>query len=215
MLRLSCLEPDSPNAVLCNSSGAGEKALLGGGDVEAEVKAQDERYAPYIGRRTTFRMLNKKHALKLLSLGRSTSGGHPKYRPHPGEAFLLWHYSSVVQAPKLAREFPDNRIYLLSSNLLNWQVDTYSAIRRDMYRLGLGPFPCYAALSSGVHGILAAMQLCDSVSVMGFSLDLGAVHQPVHFRPISEQPSAAHSWAFDTLLLRALHLTGHVQVCSS
>ena len=95
------------------------------------------------------------------------------------------------------------------------QVDAYSALRHDMYSLGLGPFPCYAALSSGMHGIFTAMQLCESINVMGFSLELGAVHHPVHFRPISEQPSGAHSWAFDTLLLRALHLTGYLQICSS
>ena len=81
------------------------------------------RYAPYTGRRTTFRMLNKKHALKLLSLGRSAdSPRRPRYRPQQGEAFLLWHYSSVLQAPQLARQFPDNRLYFLSSNLINWQV---------------------------------------------------------------------------------------------
>lgn len=84
-------------------------------------RAPCRRYAPFTGRRTTFRVLNKKHALKLQTLGRSAGGG-PRFRPAAGEAFLLWHYALVAHGAALAREFPENRVYFLSSNMLNWQV---------------------------------------------------------------------------------------------
>jgi hypothetical protein len=95
------------------------------------------------------------------------------------------------------------------------QMETYSALRRDLYALGLGPFPCYSALSSGLHGIFLAMRMCETVNLFGFSIDLPGVATRVHFRPIVERPSAAHSWAFDTLLLRLLDLSGRVNLCTA
>eukprot|EP00873_Tetraselmis_striata_P008674 jgi/Tetstr1/428938/TSEL_018914.t1 len=198
MLRLNCLDPDSPNRVLCNASMPPPPPPLSAeegrpdGNIPGEplsldeiIAADDRKYAPFTGRRTTFR------------------------------AFLLWHYALVAHGAALAREFPENRVYFLSSNMLNWQMQTYSMLRRDLYGLGLGAFPCYSALSSGLHGLLLALQSCDAVSLFGFSVDLAGVTDQVHFRPIAERPSAAHSWAFDTLLLRLLDLTGRVTLCTA
>uniref|UniRef100_A0A061R9U1 Beta-galactoside alpha--sialyltransferase 1 n=1 Tax=Tetraselmis sp. GSL018 TaxID=582737 RepID=A0A061R9U1_9CHLO len=209
MLRLNCLDPNSPNAVLCNASQVSDTM-----DIQKQIESQDKKYSPYIGQRTTFRILNKKHALKLLSLGRSASATSPHFSPDSIEAFLLWHHGCVNAAPKLAREFPFNRLFMFSANLINWQVDTYSELRRNFFSLGLGPFPCYAALSSGIHGVLLALRLCERVNLFGFSLYNGSVSNPVHFRPISEQPSQAHSWSFDVLLLRLLHFSGKVNACT-
>ena len=80
------------------------------------------RYRPFIGQRTTFRILNKKHALKLQALGRGAAPGRPRFHPATSEAFVLWHHASVAQGPALAREFPENRLFFFSADLINWQA---------------------------------------------------------------------------------------------
>ena len=69
----------------------------------------------------------------------------------------------LAQAPAIAAGFPDQRVYLLSADMLDWAVDTHSALRADMHAMGVPPRGCYSALSSGMHGVLLATRLCDHV----------------------------------------------------
>eukprot|EP00854_Cymbomonas_tetramitiformis_P012725 gene12725-15049_t len=182
---------------------------------ETTLEEEEELYAPLIGRRTTFRLLNRKHGLKLAPLGEAPNRT-AKYRPADDkEAFVFWHHGSIQQASSVAGAFAQQRLYFLSADLLDWSVAVYSALRADMHGLGAGPSGCYAALSSGMHGVLLAIQLCQEVNLYGFSLSKMELEKQVHFRPIRERPSQAHDWDFDALVYRLLHIAGRIQICGT
>eukprot|EP00899_Mesostigma_viride_P008818 jgi/Mesvir1/17938/Mv12991-RA.1 len=118
-----------------------------------------------LGRVTHMRLLNKRQA-KLLA-DKYGQPGSPKLSPdRAAEQWVFWDYGSLGYMEQLARQHP--QLYALSPTLLAWQAKVYFAVRQDMQRLGLGPFDCPTALSTEVHAILLAAQMCTEVNVFGF-----------------------------------------------
>ena len=60
-------------------------------------------------------------------------------QPKEGEHWMLWHYGSAQVMTQLVRTNP--RTFLLAPELIQWEVDTYFKIRKDMHRLGVGHTP--------------------------------------------------------------------------
>ena len=52
-------------------------------------------------------------------------------------------------------------VRLVSPMFIRWQMDAYYALKADLEELGLGPFLCPTAVSSGIHGVLMAAALCQ------------------------------------------------------
>ena len=217
MMRFSCLDPCSPNYELCpeaNDPRRRRKCRKGGSQGvydKAKLEKEDAAYRAHTGSKTTYRMFNKKHSAKLEGLGRE---GLDLYQPQEHEAFLFWNHWTIARGSKIAANFPETRLYFLSADLINWEVDTYSAIRRDLYGLGFPDFGCYQALSSGVHAALLATRVCKQISMFGFTMDAADFNRTAHYRPIDERHSRAHNWSFDVVLLRLLHILGAVSLCS-
>ena len=69
-------------------------------------------------------------------------------------------------------------------------MEAFSLLRKDFYRLGLGPFDCYRFLSSGVHGIFMALKMCSEVDVYGFSVSMDNFADTFYHN----RPSESHSW---------------------
>jgi len=235
LMRFACFDPESPNYELCypekqsppppapvihkkHGSHFPPPALHHKRNrfpppsppANESIANEDREYAQFIGVRTTFRILNRKHGLKLPNLG---AGQSIQYRPSEDESFVFWHHGSLDQAGPVSLAFPKTRIYFLSADLLDWSVNAYSALRRDMHALGAPPARCYSALSSGLHGLLLALRLCEHVDLYGFDLDLDQMYQQVHFRPIRERPSDAHDWKTDMFIYRWLHMAGKISLC--
>ena len=162
--------------------------------------------------------------------------------------WALWHYGifeegSAVRAstPEMASALAKAglKIHLLHPELLHWQVEASFALMRDAVRLGmsakLGPgsgwgYRTFATLSSGMHALLLAIQMCDRVNAFGFTIgsdgsgDLpgakshGGVPQR-YYGSINEIGSPSlwrnHAWRFEADALRLLALSGKVNMCSA
>lgn len=57
------------------------------------------------------------------------------------------------------------------------------------------------------------MQVCDTVNLFGFSFSMHMLNDRAD--SISPRMSRFHDWGFDTALIRLLHYTGKVNLCSS
>lgn len=65
------------------------------------------------------------------------------------------HKSAMIHLHKRARCHPFRFLLLL--------------LLRNLEELGLGPFLCPTAVSSGMHGVLMASALCGQVDLFGYS----------------------------------------------
>ncbi|KAK9829520.1 hypothetical protein WJX72_006308 [[Myrmecia] bisecta] len=165
--------------------------------VDAKQEWDDSRTADHLGGATTFRFLNRKYTLDMLG----------KALPEEllmADHVVFWHYFSLPYLARLQDKYPELPLAVLAPDLVNWQLAVFSQLRSDLYRLGLGPFDCYRMLSSGAHGLLMSILMCDRVDIYGFSVTMDAFEAGFHH----QRPSESHSWGFETLLLRLLYLAG-------
>jgi hypothetical protein len=56
-------------------------------------------------------------------------------------------------------------------------------------------------------------QVCDTVNLFGFSFSMHMLNDRTD--SISPRMSRFHDWGFDTSLIRLLHYTGKINLCSS
>lgn len=126
------------------------------------------------------------------------------------EGLVFWNYFSVPYIKFLQSKFPANNLLVMAPDLLNWQLAVFSQLRKDMYRLGLGPFGCYRSMSSGVHGLFMAFLQCGQVDLYGFSVSMDNFKAGFNHG----RPSESHSWEFETLLMRLLYFAGKMNVCN-
>jgi len=163
-----------------------------------------EEMARYVGTRTDVRLVNRKYTTSLLDEDAASEDLGEK------ELVLFWNFFSGPYLRRLQEQHPRLQLHLLSADLVNWQMDAFSQLRKDLSRLGLGPYECYRFLSSGVHGLLLAMRLCGQVDVYGFSVSMANFTQTFNHG----RPSESHSWAFETQLMRLFWLSGAINVCN-
>ena len=112
------------------------------------VKLEDK--GKYMGVKTTFRLVNRKYTTSLLD------GDAASQDISPEEEVLFWNYFSAPYLRSLVQKHSKLSFHLAAADLINWEMEAFSLLRKDFYRLGLGPFDCYRFLSSGVHGIFMA-----------------------------------------------------------
>lgn len=90
----------------------------------------------------------------------------------------------------------------------------YFRIRQDLAELGL-TFPCPRNLSSGIHSLIIATQICRRVNMFGFTYSTDVLKtRPGHM----DKPHTmhdAHSWENDVMLIRLLHLAGLINICTA
>lgn len=130
------------------------------------------------------------------------------------EVWLFWHDVSRHYIPGALRNNKDAPILMMSPFQINWQVKVYFALRREMVRLGLGPFQCPHNINSGLHAVLTAQSMCSKIGVFGLSYDEKHASQGGHFGNRQHVMSKKHDWGFDTLILRILHLSKQSGLCT-
>jgi len=167
-----------------------------------------EREPRFTGRATSFRIFSKLVAWWLAS-------GRVKIKPRPGERWLFWHHYARQLLPGVRNRVGAKAALLqLAPAQINWQVAVYFLLRQDLYRLGLGKYSCPRNINSGVKAILMATHLCSSIDVYGISYTERSA-KTGHFGNAKHTPTRFHAWDFDATLLRLLHLTRIVTVCTS
>lgn len=166
------------------------------------VKLEDK--GKYMGDKTTFRLVNRKYTTSLLD------GDAASQDVSPEEEVLFWNYFSAPYLRSLAQKHPKLSFHLAAADLINWEMEAFSLLRKDFYRLGLGPFDCYRFLSSGVHGIFMALKMCAEVDVYGFSVSMDNFAASFNHN----RPSESHDWGFETMLMRLLYFSKAINVCN-
>jgi hypothetical protein len=108
------------------------------------------------------------------------------------------------------------RSHFLSPEYQNWLVRTYFAIRADLYRTGIAspakPLQCPVNLSSGVHALWLALQMCERINIFGFSWSLSMLGQRTDGSSL--RVTGSHSWDFDTMVLKIMALAGKINICT-
>ncbi|GBG65177.1 hypothetical protein CBR_g49970 [Chara braunii] len=133
-------------------------------------QAPTRRYYRHVGKKTTYRLLNK----KWVSLYISTSYG--KELLLPVEAFnttIIASRVGVEQFERLARvvrrERPDMHVSLLLSKVVGEARQLLSFFRSGMNMLGLRNYTGGMVPSSGFLGVYVLLRVCKHVSVYGIS----------------------------------------------
>uniref|UniRef100_A0A061R0F5 Beta-galactoside alpha--sialyltransferase 1 n=1 Tax=Tetraselmis sp. GSL018 TaxID=582737 RepID=A0A061R0F5_9CHLO len=169
-----------------------------------------DKQEDYHGTRSDFRIMNKKRSQA--PLVEDWWGG---LRPlNDTEYWLYWNYGSAVYFRGLKRINP--RSYFVSPEYQTWLVQSYFALRSELYRLGMAssakPLQCPVNISSGIHGLWLALQMCETVNLYGFSWNLNMLGDRTDGP--SPRVSGSHSWDFDTTVLKMLALAGRINVCT-
>ena len=102
---------------------------------------------------------------------------------------------------------------IMAPDVIKYMVNSYFKSRSDLHRLGYKGFQCPTNVNSGIHAMYMAMQMCERVNLFGFSYSMDMLNKRNDAR--SPRMSRFHDWAFDTMLVRLLHLSGYVNVCTS
>lgn len=170
---------------------------------QREGKMQDNN-THFAGTKQTFRMFNKKRSIIPEIWG---------LKPAPeGETWLFWHYGSAMYYKAANAANPQN-VYFLSVPAINHEIDSYFAIRKDVVELGLGKnYACPTNLPTGLHAIMLATMMCDVVNLFGFSYDMKMLESRKD--TTSPRVSASHAWGVDTAMLRLLHLSDTINLCT-
>ena len=170
---------------------------------QREGKMQDNN-THFAGTKQTFRMFNKKRSIIPEIWG---------LKPAPeGETWLFWHYGSAMYYKAANAANPQN-VYFLSVPAINHEIDSYFAIRKDVAELGLGKnYACPTNLPTGLHAIMLATMMCDVVNLFGFSYDMKMLESRKD--TTSPRVSSSHAWGVDTAMLRLLHLSDAINLCT-
>jgi len=176
---------------------------------ERPGKLTDDQ-AEYHGKKSDFRMMNKKRSQA--PLVDAWWGG---LRPlNNTEHWIYWNYGSSIYYRGIKRINP--LAYLVSPDYQTWLVQSYFAIRWELYRIGVAtkakPLQCPINISSGIHGLWLAFQMCDTINMYGFSWNLNMLGDRTDGPSV--RVSGSHSWDFDTMVLKVLALAGKINVCT-
>ncbi|KAK3286369.1 hypothetical protein CYMTET_6071 [Cymbomonas tetramitiformis] len=126
-------------------------------------------YERHVGTRTTHRVLNLSDGMaaccrRVLA---ETRVEYEKQKRWP--TLVFWHPSIQDDIMmKCRKKFP-SLTHGLSETYIRTQVRWFKALRKDLLRLGMGPFGDWRQMTSGAHGILMAVGMCESISMYGFT----------------------------------------------
>uniref|UniRef100_A0A061SDR3 Beta-galactoside alpha--sialyltransferase 1 n=1 Tax=Tetraselmis sp. GSL018 TaxID=582737 RepID=A0A061SDR3_9CHLO len=166
----------------------------------------------FAGTKTTMRMFNRLRGIQAME---TRAGRGLATKEHGAEQWLFWNSASAAYITDLKRRYPNVPMSLLHSNLLTWIVNVYFKLRSDIAGLGLHNFSCPDNISSGIHSLLMSLQVCKSVNLFGFSYSQEVLRTRPGHMDETHSMYAGHSWALDATMIRLLHLSGLVNVCTA
>lgn len=172
-----------------------------------------EGFAANVGNRTGLRVVNHRR-----SVAACCRGNFPEARAgETSTGVLLWFPAAqgeILGACK--RRFPANPRYSLNPRQSKELAKGMVGLRSDMQRLGLGPFGRWIQLTSGAHAVMLFLNLCDSVSLYGFTTYMSNRGQDQYAGRAERAGSGArsHDWNGEKMAWRLLHAAGLATICS-
>jgi len=180
--------------------------------------------ASNVGTRTTYRMIN--HLRSRHACCPKSQGGKGKMPEKGGKAkgmsLILWHPGRQAQLLRACKKnIPNAKVSSISDSYIKKEVNVMNAMRKDLMRLGFGPFSDWKQGTSGFHGILLLAGMCDHLSLYGitsFSAKKGKSKGPDQYGGRGSKNMASwvwHDWEGEAYAWRLLHATGKATVCSN
>lgn len=124
--------------------------------------------------------------------------------------------SEILGACK--RRFPTNPRFAIPMSVNKAMAEAMRKMRSDAVRLGLGPFNQWRQMTSGAHAVLLFSQLCDRVSLYGFTTFGTTKGGPDQYAGRSERARSGtiwHDWGGEKGVWRMMYAAGAVDICSA
>ena len=168
-----------------------------------------------LGKRTQFRMFNSIRG-RQLSRGINVDEKILRSKRNLREEWWFWYSTSTSYFHNIKKRFPYVQTRVLSPSSVNYIVDCYMQMRRDLLDIGaLGKegdasnkklMKCPTSLSSGIHLAFMSQHLCSQMNMFGMSY---------HPKQAAKAGYSGHAWSIDVRMFRLMHVVGLVNVCTT
>ena len=169
-----------------------------------------KKYAENLGNRTDLRVMSYK-------ISKDVCCKRKDYKPdNPRVHFMVWFPASKADIVKHLRKRFKNKASSMPRKFVTLAVKTFKGIRRDLLRLGYGPFEEWEYMTSGMHTVLGLVRSCKVLNIYGFSTDMNN-NGPYWFTGRREPPRSGktqHSWDHERMVYRILRAAGLINVCT-
>eukprot|EP00873_Tetraselmis_striata_P005607 jgi/Tetstr1/425871/TSEL_016246.t1 len=193
-------------------------------------QAPCDGYRPYVGGKTTFRMLNNLWTLRYINykeVMKQRAAENPQMPLEKGLTLLLTRVTGA-QFDEMAQTLlrlgrRDVRMLLLSSRVVSAARRLLAGYRDRLCKAGYGPYQGGSTPSSGFVSVYLLLQLCQKVTLYGFgSKDDNGKNLKYHyyhgfgarkFGTVREDGSPVHSWETEAEVLDALSRHDRITIC--
>ena len=181
-------------------------------DFVARVNALPTRkFEDNLGHNTSLRVMSFK-------ISKDVCCFRKNYKPdNKNLQFPIWFPASRSDILKqLRRKYPTNPSSVMPTPFLSTAVNVFKQLRKDLLRLGYGPFEEWEYMTSGMHALLGLVQSCKVVNLYGFTKDV-STKGPYWFTGRRQPPRSGrtqHAWDHERMVLRSLYAAGLINICT-
>ena len=169
-----------------------------------------------LGKKTRFRMFNSIRG-RQLSRGINVDEKILRSKRNLREEWWFWYSTSTSYFHNLKKRFQYVQTRVLSPSSVNYIVDCYMQMRRDLLDIGALEeeghannkklmMKCPTSLSSGIHLAFMSQHLCSQMDMFGMSY---------HPKQAAKAGYSGHAWSIDVRMFRLMHVVGLVNVCTT
>ena len=175
---------------------------------------QVRRFRDKVGGKVTHRILNNFHTTQACCQGKLPEGRRRGGKG--GIDLVLWFPAARNEMRRVCKKkYPEHKLHFLSRRFIGKEVMVMRALRKEMKRLGFGPFGGWKQLTSGAHGLLMLLTMCDSVSVYGMTTyTQSTIDQYGGRQRKTKNGNSWHDWKGESHVWRLLHAMKEVAICS-
>ncbi|QDZ20934.1 sialyltransferase [Chloropicon primus] len=181
-------------------------------DFVARVNALPTRkFEENLGNKTSLRVMSFK-------ISKDVCCFRKNYKPDNKQLqFLIWFPASRSDILKqMRKKYPTNPSSVMPTPFLSTAVGVFKTLRKDLLRLGYGPFEEWEYMTSGMHAVLGLVQSCSVVNLYGFTTDV-STKGPYWFTGRRQPPRSGrtqHAWDHERMVLRSLFAAGLINICT-
>jgi len=175
-------------------------------------------FEKHIGAKTTLRMLNSRRSVALCCRGNFPEGRAGRANVSDTGVMIWFPEAQAEILGACKRRFPANPRFAIPMSVNKAMAEAMRKMRTDATRLGLGPFSQWRQLTSGAHAVLLFSQLCDRVSLYGFTTFGVTKGGPDQYAGRSERARSGtiwHDWGGEKGVWRMMYAAGALDICSA
>jgi len=234
-LRVNGLEPMYDNCALVGNAGHLSKRQYGqyidSHQLVVRFNVQKTfEFSAYVGNKTTLRVVNHRRSLAMCC-----RGNWPEAKAGMKSSGMMIWFPAAQQdiLDACQKRYPDNPRMVLPSSAIKHEIQAMVVMRKDLQRLGFGPFGAWRQMTSGSHAALLFATMCRSVSLFGFTTyggnsaggadqyaaaimkqDQGAKSTKLGATTKARSGEKWHDWKGEKFVLRLLNAAGITTICS-